>query len=107
MYFETPGTLLGEWRELTLFCNQDCRSLMQALHCQKKKKKVESRTQGLFLVPIFWAITLIIPIQTSDALQGICKEAGKKNTVLKKTSVEYFPEVDNARSMQITSWIPC
>ena len=44
-----------------------------------KKKNVESRTQRLFLVPIFWAVTLIIPIQTSDALQGICKRAGKKN----------------------------
>lgn len=28
VYFETPGTLLGEWRELTLFCNQNRRSLM-------------------------------------------------------------------------------
>ena len=78
-----------------------------SLSKEKKKKKKESRTQGLFLVPIFWAITLIIPIQTSDALQRICKRAGKKNRVLKKTSVEYFPEVDYARSMQITSWIPC
>lgn len=77
---------------------------------KRKKKNVESRTQRLFLVPIFWAVTLIIPIQTSDALQGICKRAGKKrkkNRVLKKTSVEYFPEVDYAGSMQITSWIPC
>ena len=84
---------------------------MQVTHAgaslSKEKKKVESRTQGLFLVPIFWAITLIIPIQTSDALQGICKGACIKTVFLKKTSVEYFPEVDNARSMQITSWIPC
>lgn len=86
---------------------------MQVTHVgaslSKEKKNVESRTQRLFLVPIFWAVTLIIPIQTSDALQGICKRAGKKkkHRVLKKTSVEYFPEVDYAGSMQITSWIPC
>ena len=44
---------------------------------KEKKNEVGSIEQSITLVPIFYAVALIIPIQTSDASGRVSKKANE------------------------------
>lgn len=75
VYFETPVTLLREWRgprcSITRIANHSHLSFAD----KKEKNEGGSTEQSIFLVPRFWAVTLIILIQASDASRQISKKA--------------------------------
>ena len=75
VYFETPVTLLSEWRgprcSITRIANHSHRSFAD----KREKHEGGSTEQSIFLVPRFWAVTLIILIQAFDTLRQISKKA--------------------------------